>query len=227
MRGQRRPFVYIVLISVIVLVAVAAYRSFPNGSQQDRDLGQFQLALQNAQSCSSNQSSCKDPDNTISTQTDKNHEAVIDGDGQGVTWYTVNGKKVHSTAPGNSDIPSFFSKYAFTNYKAESGGSNLLLSILLPNLILLLIIGGFMWYMLRQTQSGSNQALSFGRSRARMLTGDKPAITFNDVAGVEEAKVELGEIVEFLKYPDKFTAVGARIPKGVLLVGPRARARRC
>jgi len=221
MRGQRRPFVYIVLISVIVLVAVVAYRSFPNGSQQDRDLGQFQLALQNAQSCSSNQSSCKDPDNTISTQTDKDHEAIIDGDGQGVTWYTVNGKKVHSTAPGNSDIPSFFSKYQFTNYKAEqSGGSNLLWSIILPNLILLLIIGGFMWYMLRQTQSGNNQALSFGRSRARMLAGDKPAITFNDVAGVEEAKVELSEIVEFLKYPDKFTAVGARIPKGVLLVGP-------
>ncbi|HET9052166.1 MAG TPA: ATP-dependent zinc metalloprotease FtsH, partial [Candidatus Dormibacteraeota bacterium] len=75
-------------------------------------------------------------------------------------------------------------------------------------------------YMLRQTQSGNNQALSFGRSRARMLAGDKPSVTFNDVAGVEEAKVELSEIVEFLKYPDKFTAVGARIPKGVLLVGP-------
>jgi cell division protease FtsH len=74
--------------------------------------------------------------------------------------------------------------------------------------------------MLRQTQSGNNQALSFGRSRARLIAGDKPQITFADVAGVEEAKVELSEIVEFLKYPDKFTAVGARIPKGVLLVGP-------
>src|SRR5205807_4695436 len=101
-----------------------------------------------------------------------------------------------------------------------SRGGNLLWSIILPNLFLLLVIGGFMWYMLRQTQSGNNQALSFGRSRARLLAGDKPAITFNDVAGVEEAKVELSEIVEFLKYPDKFTAVVARIPKGVLLVGP-------
>jgi cell division protease FtsH len=75
-------------------------------------------------------------------------------------------------------------------------------------------------WIFRQTQSGNNQALSFGRSRARLLAGDKPSITFTDVAGVDEAKQELTEIVEFLKYPDKFAAVGARIPKGVLLVGP-------
>src|SRR5438046_932233 len=88
------------------------------------------------------------------------------------------------------------------------------------NVILFLVIGGFMWYMLRQTQTGNNQAISFGRSRARLLSGDKPAVTFNDVAGVEEAKQELTEIVEFLKFPEKFTALGARIPKGVLMVGP-------
>jgi cell division protease FtsH len=94
------------------------------------------------------------------------------------------------------------------------------LQVLVPNLILLLLIGGFMYYILRQTQSGNNQAMSFGRSRARMIAGDKPAVTFSDVAGVEEAKQELTEIVEFLKYPEKFVALGARIPKGVLLVGP-------
>ena len=94
------------------------------------------------------------------------------------------------------------------------------LQVLVPNLILLLLIGGFMYYILRQTQSGNNQAMSFGRSRARLIAGDKPAVTFSDVAGVEEAKQELTEIVEFLKYPEKFVALGARIPKGVLLVGP-------
>ncbi|HVC99679.1 MAG TPA: ATP-dependent zinc metalloprotease FtsH [Candidatus Dormibacteraeota bacterium] len=94
------------------------------------------------------------------------------------------------------------------------------IQVLVPNLILLLLIGGFMYYILRQTQSGNNQAMSFGRSRARLIAGDKPAITFSDVAGVEEAKQELTEIVEFLKYPEKFVALGARIPKGVLLVGP-------
>jgi cell division protease FtsH len=105
------------------------------------------------------------------------------------------------------------------SFKAQSGGTYWL-QVLVPNLIVLLLIGGFMYYILRQTQTGNNQAMSFGRSRARMIAGDKPAVTFADVAGVEEAKQELTEIVEFLKYPEKFVALGARIPKGVLLVGP-------
>jgi cell division protease FtsH len=102
--------------------------------------------------------------------------------------------------------------------KSQTGGY--LLQVLLPNIILVILIAAFMWWVLRQTQSGNNQAISFGRSRARMIAGDKPAITFADVAGVDEAKQELTEIVEFLKYPEKFVALGARIPKGVLLVGP-------
>jgi cell division protease FtsH len=104
-------------------------------------------------------------------------------------------------------------------YDKNSSGSYLI-SVLLPNIILVILIAAFMWWVLRQTQSGNNQAISFGRSRARMIAGDKPAITFADVAGVEEAKQELSEIVEFLKYPEKFVALGARIPKGCLLVGP-------
>ena len=102
----------------------------------------------------------------------------------------------------------------------SSNSGQYLLSVLLPNIILVVLIAAFMWWVLRQTQSGNNQAISFGRSRARMIAGDKPAITFADVAGVDEAKQELTEIVEFLKYPEKFVALGARIPKGVLLVGP-------
>jgi cell division protease FtsH len=107
------------------------------------------------------------------------------------------------------------------NVKFDKNNSgSYLLSVLLPNIILVILIAAFMWWVLRQTQSGNNQAISFGRSRARMIAGDKPAITFADVAGVDEAKQELTEIVEFLKYPEKFVALGARIPKGVLLVGP-------
>jgi cell division protease FtsH len=102
----------------------------------------------------------------------------------------------------------------------KSQGGSYLLQVLLPNIILVILIAAFMWWVLRQTQSGNNQAISFGRSRARMIAGDKPAITFADVAGVDEAKQELTEIVEFLRYPEKFVALGARIPKGVLLVGP-------
>ncbi len=91
-----------------------------------------------------------------------------------------------------------------------------LLSTLLP---ILLLVGLWM-LMLRQAQSGSNQAMSFGKSRARLHTDNKPKVTFDDVAGVEEAKEELQEVIEFLKFPKKFQALGAKIPRGVLLVGP-------
>ncbi len=90
------------------------------------------------------------------------------------------------------------------------------LTFLLPTLFL---VGMFM-FMMRQAQGSNSQAMSFGKSRARLFTGNKPSVTFADVAGVDEAKEELQEVVEFLKYPEKFAALGARIPRGVLLVGP-------
>jgi cell division protease FtsH len=84
----------------------------------------------------------------------------------------------------------------------------------------LIVVVGVIYMMLRQAQGTNNQALSFGKSRARMFTGDQPTVTFDDVAGCVEAKEELQEVVEFLREPDKFIQLGARIPKGVLLVGP-------
>ncbi len=91
---------------------------------------------------------------------------------------------------------------------------------ILGTLLPLILIGGFFFFILRQAQGAGNQALNFGKSRARMFTGDKPTVTFDDVAGVDEAKQELAEIVEFLREPEKFISLGARIPKGVLMVGP-------
>ena len=82
------------------------------------------------------------------------------------------------------------------------------------------ILALFTFFILRQAQSGGSQALSFGRSRAKMMSENRPKVTFADVAGVDEAKEELAEIVDFLKYPKKYQALGARIPKGVLLLGP-------
>ena len=96
------------------------------------------------------------------------------------------------------------------------GGWINVLATLLP----LILIGLFFFFILRQAQGAGNQAMSFGKSRAKMFTGDKPTVTFDDVAGAEESKEELSEVVEFLREPEKFISLGARIPKGVLMVGP-------
>ena len=135
-------------------------------------------------------------------------------------------------APGIPGITT--DVYAAMKEAAERGGVNLdpsiytvkkvsdnsWLGLVLTGLLPLLIIGGFIFFMMRQAQGTNNQAMSFGKSRARMFLGNKTVVTFADVAGVDEAKTELQEVVEFLKYPEKFNSLGARIPRGVLLVGP-------
>ena len=126
----------------------------------------------------------------------------------------VLGDMTKAAVAGGQDI-------AKIDYRAEQEPQTgqwlgLLISALLP----VLLIGGFIFFMMRQAQGTNNQAMSFGKSRARMFLGNKQVVTFNDVAGVDEAKTELQEVVEFLKYPEKFNTLGARIPRGVLLVGP-------
>ena len=101
----------------------------------------------------------------------------------------------------------------------EPSNAPTIISILTSVLPLLVFIG-LLIFLMRQAQGSNSQALSFGRSRARLVTANRPKVTFKDVQGVDEAKQELAEVVEFLRYPEKFTKIGAQIPKGVLLVGP-------
>lgn len=110
------------------------------------------------------------------------------------------------------------SKFEVNNTPAASGGS--MWGSLLATLLPVLLIGGMLYFMLRSAQGQGNQAMSFGKSRARLYGNEKDKVTFKDIAGQAEAKQDLEEVVEFLKYPKKFSSVGARIPKGVLLVGP-------
>ena len=107
-------------------------------------------------------------------------------------------------------------------YSVDVKGSSGLSSLfgVLITFLPLILFGGVLLFMMRQAQGSNNQTMSFGRSRARMFVGTKATVTFFDVAGVPEAKQELEEVVEFLKYPERFQALGARIPSGVLLVGP-------
>ena len=88
------------------------------------------------------------------------------------------------------------------------------------SIIPVVLISLVLFFMIRSAQGQGNQAMSFGKSRARLYGNEKDKITFRDVAGANEAKVDLQEVVEFLKFPKKFESVGAKIPKGVLLVGP-------
>ncbi len=106
--------------------------------------------------------------------------------------------------------------FGYTRPPISDNVMAMLLSVVLP----LGVIFVFWMFFLRQAQSGGNQALSFGRSKAKRLNDNVPKVTFDDVAGVDEAKQELQEVVEFLKNAKKFQALGAKIPKGVLLLGP-------
>jgi len=198
MRGRNRNIFYFILLAGLLAIIWASYKSFNTiAAPQDKTTADLIAAADAHQ---------------IDHATIKSNGTEITWDYQGNHFKTIFRDTFQIEQILRDDKINF-------NTEAPSS-SNLLLSVILPNVILFLVIGGFMWYMLRQTQSGNNQAISFGRSRARLLSGDKPAVTFNDVAGVEEAKQELTEIVEFLKFPEKFTALGARIPKGVLMVGP-------
>ena len=125
----------------------------------------------------------------------------------------------HTTIPANYEDLEKAMLAAKVNFSIKEPQNNILLPLLF-NVGPFVLLGAIWFFMLRQMQSGGNKALSFGKSRARLLSMQQKKVTFKDVAGVDEAKEELKEIIEYLREPQKFQKLGGRIPKGVLLVGP-------
>jgi cell division protease FtsH len=147
-------------------------------------------------------------------------EAVIE-EGRGVRGKLANGQTFNIELTNEfiqAELAKKFNENGI-NYTFKSSSSSQWLIGLLSYAPLLVFIG--LWiFMMRQMQSGGNKALSFGKSRAKLLSNQQKRVTFKDVAGVDEAKEELQEIIEFLKEPQKFQKLGGRIPKGVLMMGP-------
>ena len=148
--------------------------------------------------------------------------------GEKITLKTKEGEELVSYKEASQGLLETLKEFGLTNedlkgvkinVKSEAG-SNFWLGIVLSSLLPLLLLLLFFWWTFKQAQKGAGQALTFGRSRLRVFKPEKGRITFDNVANLKEAKEELEEVVEFLKNPQKFLNIGARIPKGVLLVGP-------
>jgi cell division protease FtsH len=189
----------IVLIVVAVILVIFIVERFvtPNEATTHLDYGTFYQKLEAGQ------------------------VASFHATGLQATGDLTTGTKYAVSVP-NSDqsfVDEVYKKVKSGAISFEQPSNSGFMSMLITVLPLAVMVGLFL-FILRNAQAGGSQAMSFGRSRAKMLNENRPKVTFADVAGVDEAKEELAEIVDFLKYPKKYQSLGARIPKGVLLLGP-------
>jgi len=185
------------LVTAVLLYSVFAHPS--NSKDRDLNFSKFLEEINNK---------------NVKSATIVSDVTGVDAD---VTGEFVNGEKFKTVVPAG--YSALYDKLAGVDVKIEHATQSPWLTALISWAPFLFIIGFWIFFM-RQMQSGGNKALSFGKSRARLLTAHQKKVTFKDVAGVEEAKEELQEIIDFLKEPQKFQKLGGRIPKGVLLVGP-------
>ena len=198
-RWMRNSFVYLLILVAVIAIVVAFFRG-SGGQDSKRDLSTL----------------------ITDAKAGQIERIVVHGDELKVTM--IDNSTYTSRKEENSSILTILNDNGVDATKIpveikEPSAFGNIFGVLLGFLPILLIFG-LIFFFLRQAQGSNSQAMSFGKSKARMFTANKPSVTFIDVAGVDEAKEELQEIVEFLKYPEKFVALGARIPRGVLLVGP-------
>jgi len=201
-RWLRNSFIYLLILVAVVAIVFSFFQ--PSGDSQEMDIGTL---LDNAK---------------------QGRVEKIEVSGDTLTVRLKNDERVYKSRKETgasilellerASVPTGQPDGVAVDIKAPSQFGNWL--GILVNFLPLIIFGAILLFMMRQAQGSNSQAMSFGKSRARMFTGNRPTVTFADVAGVDEAKEELAEVVEFLKYPEKFVALGARIPRGVLLVGP-------
>lgn len=205
MNSRNQSYV-IYLLLFIAIIAMLVYNFSSQGTSQDaKTINQVAADVQNGQ--------------VKRIVEDENHLRVIYNDGSThESTIDTNATLVQQLIDLGVEPQALSPEKLLIEIKPPSAWLGILtaLGYILP----FLLLGGVFFFIFRQAQGSNNAAMSFGKSRARMFTGDHPTVSFDDVAGADESKEELKEVVEFLREPQKFIQLGARIPKGVLLVGP-------
>jgi cell division protease FtsH len=207
MRPMRNSVLYIVVAMMLVAFLVVSLTRNGQGNTPTMDIGQVAKL---ARAGDVDRITVNGQDLTVETEDGKTFKSRKENRGSVVEALQDLGVPATAFGTGEDQI--------VIQVQVPSVWTNI--SPLLFSVVPVLLMAGFFIFLMRQAQGAGNQAFSFGKSKARVFTGDKPTVTFQDVAGAEEAKQELEEVVEFLKEPQKFASLGARIPKGVLLIGP-------
>jgi cell division protease FtsH len=203
MRSEKKQLAFMLLLVVVTIFIVQLYQGRHHKMIVDFDYPKFVKALEN---------------NEVGDVTFREDAGEIEGEVKPDFEKKYGGLKFNIKGMTTDRGFDIVNKYGIVP-KYERGDSGNFFQSLIVNWLPMLLLLGFFLFFLRQIQSGGGKAMSFGKSRARLLTENKNRVTFKEVAGVDEAKDDLQEIVNFLKDPRKYTKLGGRIPKGVLLVG--------